>query len=131
MVELGADGIAFETIVATGREQRDPAPQPRPTGRSSAATCSKIDFGALYGGYHADCTRTVVVGREPADWQREIYDVVRAGAAGRPGARCAVGADVRDVDAAARAVVGRRRATAASSPTGSATASAWRSTRPR
>ena len=36
----------------------------------------KIDFGARVEGYHADCTRTVVVGTA-ADWQREIYAAVR------------------------------------------------------
>ncbi len=103
MVELGADGIAFETIVAAGPNSA--IPHHRPTDREIVrGDLLKIDFGARYGGYHADCTRTVVVGREPEDWQREIYDVVRrAQRAGRHA--LAVGTDVRDVDAAARAVV--------------------------
>ena len=69
-------------------------PHHRPTDRAVArGDLLKIDFGALYGGYHADCTRTFVVGREPADWQREIYDVVRA--AQRAGRHAlAPGADV-------------------------------------
>jgi Xaa-Pro aminopeptidase len=46
----------------------------------------------------------VVVGRAPADWQREIHDVVRrAQRAGRHA--LAVGAHLRAVDAAARDVV--------------------------
>ena len=103
MVELGADGAAFDTIVATGPHSA--IPHHRPTDREIArGDLLKIDFGALYGGYHADCTRTVVVGAEPADWQAEIHDVVRrAQRAGRHA--LAVGADVRDVDAAARDVV--------------------------
>jgi len=103
MVELGAEGIAFDTIVATGPHSAIPHHQP--TDREIArGDLLKIDFGARYLGYHADCTRTVVVGREPEDWQREIYDVVRsAQRAGRHALR--VGADVRDVDAAARTVV--------------------------
>ena len=103
MIELGADGIAFETIVAAG--ENSAIPHHSPTSREILrGDLLKIDFGALYGGYHSDCTRTVVVGREPADWQREIHDVVRrAQRAGR--AALAVGADVRDVDAAARMVV--------------------------
>ena len=77
MLELGAEGIAFDTIVATGPNSA--VPHHRPTDREiERGDLLKIDFGARYGGYHADCTRTVVVGREPADWQREIYDVVRA-----------------------------------------------------
>jgi Xaa-Pro aminopeptidase len=103
MIDLGADGIAFETIVATGSNSA--IPHHRPTDREvERGDLLKIDFGALYGGYHADCTRTVVVGREPEDWQREIYDVVRA--AQRAGRHAlTVGADTRDVDSAARQVV--------------------------
>ncbi len=103
MIELGADGIAFDTIVASGPNSA--IPHHRPTTREvERGDLLKVDFGALYGGYHADCTRTVVVGHEPADWQREIYDVVRA--AQRAGRHALLpGADVRDVDAAARQVV--------------------------
>ena len=36
-----------------------------------------MDFGACYGGYHADMTRTVALG-EPAGWQRDIYELVAA-----------------------------------------------------
>jgi Xaa-Pro aminopeptidase len=103
MVELGADGIAFETIVASGPNSA--IPHHSPTDREIVrGDLLKIDFGALYRGYHADCTRTVVVGREPEEWQREIYDVVRrAQRAGRHA--LVVDVDVRDVDAAARDVV--------------------------
>ena len=63
----------------------------------------KLDFGALVDGYHSDMTRTVVLG-EPAGWQRDVYDVVAAAqAAGRAALRA--GAEVRDVDAAARNVI--------------------------
>jgi Xaa-Pro aminopeptidase len=63
----------------------------------------KLDFGAEYGGYHSDMTRTFVLGR-PADWQREIYDLVHtAQAAGRAALR--IGAEVRSIDAAARDVI--------------------------
>ena len=103
MVELGADGTAFDTIVATGPHSSIPHHRPttREIGRGDLLT---IDFGALYRGYRADCTRTVMVGAEPQGWQREIYDVVRrAQRTGRGALR--PGADVREVDAAARQVV--------------------------
>lgn len=103
MVELGADGVAFDTIVATGPHSAVPHHQPTDRG-IQRGDLLKIDFGARYKGYHADCTRTVVVGRAPADWQAEIYDVVRrAQRAGRDA--LTVDADVREVDAAARDVV--------------------------
>ena len=64
-----------------------------------------MDFGALVDGYHSDMTRTVLVGPEtPADWQRDLHDVVaEAAAAGR--AALAPGVATRDVDAAARDVI--------------------------
>ena len=34
-----------------------------------------MDFGALYNGYHADMTRTVVIG-EATERHQEIYDIV-------------------------------------------------------
>jgi Xaa-Pro aminopeptidase len=99
MVELGADRPAFDTIVASGPNGAIPhhAPADRPVRRGDLIT---MDFGALYGGYHADMTRTVALG-EPAGWQREIYELVAV--AQRSGIDAArPGADVGDVDAAAR-----------------------------
>ena len=103
MLDHGADGVAFETIVATGSNSA--IPHHRPTDVAVAAgELLKIDFGAIYRGYHADCTRTVVVGAEPAEWQREVHDLVReAQRAGRHA--LAPGAELRAVDAAARDVI--------------------------
>jgi Xaa-Pro aminopeptidase len=99
----GGDGPAFETIVASGPHSA--VPHHRPTDREiEAGDLLKVDFGARYGGYHADETRTFVVGRPPADWQRELHALVaRAQQAGRDA--LAPGAEVRDVDRAARAVI--------------------------
>jgi Xaa-Pro aminopeptidase len=102
MVDLGAERPAFDTIVASGPNGAIPhhAPTDRPMRRGDLIT---MDFGALYGGYHADMTRTVALG-EPAGWQREIYELVAA--AQRSGIEAArPGADVADVDAAARDVI--------------------------
>src|SRR5580700_8078379 len=102
MVDLGAERPAFDTIVASGPNGAIPhhAPTDRPLRRGDLIT---MDFGALYGGYHADMTRTVALG-EPAGWQREIYDLVAA--AQRSGIQAArPGADVADVDAAARDLI--------------------------
>jgi Xaa-Pro aminopeptidase len=102
MVDLGAERPAFDTIVASGPNGAIPhhAPTDRPMRRGDLIT---MDFGALYGGYHADMTRTVALG-EPAGWQREIYELVAA--AQRSGIEAAhPGADVADVDAAARDMI--------------------------
>jgi Xaa-Pro aminopeptidase len=103
MLDFGAHGLAFETIVATGTNSA--IPHHRPTDREiTVGDLLKIDFGALYEGYHADCTRTFLVGREPEAWQREILDVVRG--AQRAGRHALVpGVDPQAVDAAARDVV--------------------------
>jgi Xaa-Pro aminopeptidase len=102
MLDHGADAPSFETIVATGPDSA--IPHHRPAERELAAgDLVKLDFGAEYGGYHSDMTRTFVLGK-PADWQREIYELVHtAQAAGR--AALAIGAEVRAVDAAARDVI--------------------------
>lgn len=102
MMELGADKPAFDTIVASGPNGAVPhhSPGERPIERGDLVT---IDFGALYGGYHADMTRTVAVG-PVAGWQRELYDLVRvAQRAGRHA--LAPGASTAEVDAAAREVI--------------------------
>ena len=111
-------------------EQRDPAPPPdRPRDRR-AATCSRSTSARCTAATTPTAPARSWSGAEPADWQREIYDLVAA--AQRAGRHAlAVGADVRDVDAAARGRGRRRGLRRRSSPTASATASAWRSTRLR
>lgn len=102
MVDLGADGVAFDTIVASG--PNGAIPHHSPADREfELGDLLTIDCGAQYQGYHADMTRTVAVG-EPADWQREIYDLVAN--AQRAGVAAAVpGADVQHVDASARDII--------------------------
>ena len=102
MLDHGADGVSFETIVATGANSA--IPHHRPTDAVLAGgDFVKIDFGALVGGYHSDMTRTFVLGKA-ADWQREIYELVSvAQQAGRDALRA--GACLADVDGAAREVI--------------------------
>jgi Xaa-Pro aminopeptidase len=102
MTEAGAEKPAFDTIVASGPNGAIPhhAPGGRPFQAGDLIT---VDCGARYEGYHADMTRTVVLGR-PADWQRDVYQLVAA--AQRAGIGAAVpGAAVADVDAAARDLI--------------------------
>ncbi|GGP62631.1 M24 family metallopeptidase [Saccharothrix coeruleofusca] len=104
MLDHGASGPSFETIVATGANSA--VPHHRPTDAVvRAGDFVKLDFGALVDGYHSDMTRTLVVGKA-ADWQRELYELVAAAqAAGR--AALVVGTPVSEVDAAARSVIER------------------------
>ncbi|HEV2889944.1 MAG TPA: aminopeptidase P family protein [Frankiaceae bacterium] len=102
MLEEGGDGPSFETIVASGPNSA--VPHHRPTDRVlEAGEFVKLDFGALYRGYHSDMTRTVTLG-PAADWQREVYALVaEAQRAGREA--LAVGAVAGDVDKVARDVI--------------------------
>src|SRR5271166_4581120 len=102
MLDHGADGVSFETIVASGANSA--IPHHRPTDAVLATgDFVKIDFGALVGGYHSDMTRTFVLGMA-ADWQLEIYELVSvAQAAGRAALRA--GASLADIDAEARRVI--------------------------
>ncbi len=102
MIDLGADGPAFESIVASGPNGAIPhhAPGGRPLQRGDLVT---VDCGARLGGYHADMTRTVAIG-PPVGWQREIYDLVAT--AQLAGLAAAVpGAEIDAVDAAARDLI--------------------------
>ncbi len=101
--DLTGDEPAFETIVATG--ENSAIPHHSPTEREvERGDLLKMDFGGRVAGYHADMTRTVLVGRGPSDWQSEIYAVVaEAQAAGR--AALTATAAAADVDHAARSVI--------------------------
>jgi Xaa-Pro aminopeptidase len=102
MRRAGAEGPAFDTIVAFGEDAAEPHHEP--TGRTlSRGDVVKMDFGGLVDGYHADMTRTVAFGEPPAQL-RDVHDVVRsAQQAGIDAVR--VGATGAEVDAAARAVI--------------------------
>ncbi|WP_067462910.1 M24 family metallopeptidase [Actinomadura macra] len=102
MVDLGAEGPAFESIVASG--PNGAIPHHHPGGRElQAGDLVTLDFGARYGGYHADMTRTVAIG-ESAGWQRDVYALVSE--AQRAAVDAAVpGAETTAVDAAARDII--------------------------
>lgn len=70
----GADKEAFDSIVASG--PRSALPHGQPTDRRiSENELILFDFGAKYGGYHSDITRTIVLGAlDPK--QEDIYNTV-------------------------------------------------------
>ncbi|MFZ2959272.1 MAG: aminopeptidase P family protein [Candidatus Ozemobacteraceae bacterium] len=70
----GSDKPAFDSIIASG--ERSSCPHAHPTLRKTATgEMLKIDFGAVYAGYHSDMTRTVFFGKPDARF-REIYGIV-------------------------------------------------------
>lgn len=101
--DLGADDRAFPTIVASGPNSAIPHHRPG-TRPLQPGDLLVIDCGAMVEGYHADMSRTFVVGAEPSPWQREIHSLVRE--AQVAGIEAAVpGVSARDVDHAARSVI--------------------------
>jgi Xaa-Pro aminopeptidase len=98
----GADGLAFDPVIAFGEQAAEPHHHPgdRELRRGDLVT---LDFGGRIDGYRSDMTRTVVFGTASAR-QQEVYELVRkareAGlAALRSGVRCG------EVDHACRQVI--------------------------
>ncbi len=104
MRRKGSDGVAFDTIVASGL--RSAFPHGGCTHRRiQRGDLVMIDIGAKYNHYRSDLTRTVTVGK-PSPRQIRIYEVVR----GAQKKACeSLRADVKacDVDAAARQLIER------------------------
>ena len=74
MRDFGADGISFDTIVASG--PNGAMAHHRPSDRMiQEGEPIVIDMGAIVDGYCSDITRTVVVG-EPDETFNKIYDIV-------------------------------------------------------
>ncbi|HET6215982.1 MAG TPA: Xaa-Pro peptidase family protein [Acidobacteriaceae bacterium] len=98
----GAEGMSFETIVASGPRSAFPH------GRATAQRLPRkgfltLDFGVILKGYCSDMTRTVFLG-QPTRRERFTYDSVleaqqAAVAAVKPGVSCG------EVDEAARSVL--------------------------
>ena len=99
---LGAEGMSFESIVASGPRSA------LPHGRASQTPLPRrgfitLDFGVILKGYCSDMTRTVCLGK-PTTRERETYDLVLAAqqsavAAVRAGVECGT------VDEAARGIL--------------------------
>jgi Xaa-Pro aminopeptidase len=75
MVSLGADGPAFESIVASGPNASMPHAHPSDR-RIQRGELITIDMGARYKGYCADLTRTICLGEPGEPRIREVYDAV-------------------------------------------------------
>src|SRR5699024_2037784 len=92
MLELGAEGPSFDTIVASGFRGA------LPHGVASEKVISEgelitLDFGAYYQGYSSDITRTFAIG-EPNPKLKEIYNIV-------------LEANIKAIEAAKKGVTGK------------------------
>ncbi len=101
---LGAEGMSFDTIVASGPRSA------LPHGRATVARLPRkgfltLDFGIIHKGYCSDMTRTVFLGKPGPGHRRAYLAVLEA----QEAALAAVGSSVRcgDVDEAARSVLRR------------------------
>lgn len=76
MMELGAEGPAFPTIVAFGPSGALPHHQPTDT-PLIAETSVLVDAGARFHGYRSDMTRTFWFGKKPSSQFQEIESIVK------------------------------------------------------
>ena len=95
----GSEGVAFETLVASGPRSAFPH------GVSTSRIIRKgefvvMDLGATYQGYRSDITRTLIVG-QPSDTQKKIFEIVLK-AQEKAFQKIRSGISGRDVDAAGR-----------------------------
>lgn len=102
MRSQGAEGLSFDTIVASGVHSS--MPHARPDGKIiEKGDFVTMDFGCIYEGYCSDMTRTIVVGRADSR-QKEIYRLVLR-AQETALAMIRAGQEGRTVDRAARDVI--------------------------
>ncbi|GAB4269499.1 MAG: Xaa-Pro peptidase family protein [Candidatus Rifleibacteriota bacterium] len=104
MKKGGSDEPSFATIIASGPNSS--CPHAHPTNRKlKQGEMVKIDFGAVYKGYHSDMTRTIFIGKSTAKF-RQIYEIVakaqsEAVKAIKPGKKCS------DIDKVARDIISK------------------------
>ena len=74
MRKSGSEGVAFDTIAVSGKNSSLPhgVPTDKPLEKGDFLT---MDFGAVFGGYCSDMTRTVAIGFV-TDEQQKVYDTV-------------------------------------------------------
>jgi len=103
--KAGAEGMSFPTIIASGERSA------LPHGRASRQAIPSVgfvvcDFGVILQGYCSDMTRTLYVGRPPAEAKR-FYDAVLAAQVAALEA-VAAGRREEQVDRAARKLLQKR-----------------------
>jgi Xaa-Pro aminopeptidase len=102
MFSLGADGLAFDTIVASGINGAKPhaVPSDKVIRNGEFVT---LDFGARLGNYNSDMTRTVAVGDITDEMKKVYMTVLHAHEAARDALRPGVNGSA--VDKIARDII--------------------------
>ncbi len=102
MFSFGADGIAFETIIASGANGAKPhaVPSDKKIEKGEFVT---LDFGARLGNYDSDMTRTIAVGEISEEMEKIYNTVLDAHNAGRDALKAGISGF--DADKAARDVI--------------------------
>lgn len=102
LLSNGADGLAFDPIVVSGPKTSMPhgVAGDRVVQEGEFIT---MDFGALYGSYCADMTRTVAVGYATEEMEKVYNTVLEAQLAGLAVTKS--GIPGKEIDAAARKVI--------------------------
>lgn len=105
MRKEGSEGVAFDTIVVSGKNSSLPhgVPSEKKLQKGDFVT---MDFGAVINGYRSDMTRTVAVGFV-SDEQREVYETVLKAQTGALKAIKA-GAVCKDIDKIARDIINEK-----------------------
>ena len=103
MRENGADGLAFDIIVASGPNGAMAHHHPGDRALQEGDTII-VDMGALLDGYHSDLTRTFFLGNAPDEQFKVVYDLVHTA---QKNALNNMKADMtgREIDALAREVI--------------------------
>ena len=102
LLKNGADNLAFDPIVVSGPNTSMPHGVPGER-LIQAGDFITMDFGALYGGYCADMTRTFAVGYATEEMQAVYNTVLKAQVAAIEATKA--GMKGREVDAVARKVI--------------------------
>jgi len=99
MRRFGSGPVAFDIIVGAGPNAALPhhTPDDTPLGKGRTIV---VDFGATYGWYNSDTTRTIFIGSAP-DGMRDIYEIVLEAQLAALGA-LGKGKSGIEIDAAAR-----------------------------
>ncbi len=101
MRKNGAPAVSFDIIAVSGKASALPHGEPR--NHKLERGFLTLDFGAVYGGYCSDMTRTVCIGHADDDMKRVYSTVLEAQSAAlgaaAPGIRCF------DIDKTARDII--------------------------